>query len=176
MTARLEAHIQQVVISCDYPHCENEIDADLSVEDGTPRDSEWDYWWGDDKWIHYCPQHTQYIKGKPEEKLRPILIQEVGKQSAITTCFWRLDPDAMLALGAVLAFGEREYKYEHEPLGKENWRLLAHRDHVDHAMEHLVRYLKETKDGPQPNDEDAGTHLEHAFCRIMFALGSKTTN
>lgn len=99
--------------------------------------------------------------------------QEQGKQSAITTCFWRLDPDAMLALGRVLAFGEEKYQYQNVALGRENWRLLAHRDHVDHALEHLVRYLKEIKDGEQPNDEDAGQHLEHAFCRIMFALGSK---
>lgn len=161
-------------ISCDWAKCKNEIDTDTNYEDGTPRDVGWDYWWGsiDNQWIHYCPVHASLVKGKPEEKFRT-QPQPQGKQSAITTCFWRLDPDAMLALGAVLAFGENKYQYQDVALGDENWRLLAHRDHVDHALEHLVRYLKEVKDGAQPDDANAGQHLQHAFCRIMFALGSK---
>lgn len=99
-----------------------------------------------------------------------------GIQSQIETVFSRADPNAMIALGRVLAFGERKYQYQDVPVGQENWRHITVRDHWDHAMEHMWKELREMKSGPQPNDEDAGTHMEHALCRIMFALAMKLQN
>lgn len=96
-----------------------------------------------------------------------------GIQSDIETVFSRADPDAMIALGRVLAFGERKYQYQDVPVGQENWRHITVRDHWDHAMEHMWKELREMKSGPQPNDEDAGTHMEHALCRMMFCLAMK---
>jgi hypothetical protein len=121
-------------------------------------------------WFHYCPKHRSL--NMPNKVVLPHKPQ--GLQSDIETVFSRADPEAMLMLGRVLAFGEKKYQYKDVPLGQENWRLIDQRSHMDHAMEHLWKEFREMNLGYQvEGDEDAGTHLEHALCRIMFALGVK---
>lgn len=78
-----------------------------------------------------------------------------GKQSAVNFRFDLMDPTAMFSLGRILAEGERKY-------GVDNWRKISQRDHINHALIHIYAYL-----AGDTQDE----HLEHAFCRLMFALG-----
>lgn len=78
-----------------------------------------------------------------------------GKQSYIPYAFHLIDPKAILALAKVLAEGEREY-------GRDNWRKIDAESHLNHAITHIYAHL-----GGDTQDE----HLEHAFCRLMMALG-----
>ena len=78
-----------------------------------------------------------------------------GRQSHIPYAFHLIDCKAILALAKVLAEGEREY-------GRDNWRKIDAESHLNHAITHIYAYL-----GGDTQDE----HLEHAFCRLMMALG-----
>lgn len=78
-----------------------------------------------------------------------------GKQSYIPYAFHLIDPKAILALAKVLAEGERKY-------GRDNWRKISTESHLNHALTHIYAHL-----GGDTQDE----HLEHAFCRLMMALG-----
>lgn len=80
--------------------------------------------------------------------------EDGGRQSKLYTACGLLDGPAILVLSGVLYGGKKTY-------GKDNWRLIPEEDHIDHALEHLMRYLAEE------DDED---HLAHAFCRIMMAV------
>lgn len=144
-------------------------------------------------WKHFCPLHRplnakqvyEYSSYEPLEIDQDSFLKRdgntltirngtVGLQSAITTCFKRLGPKAMLALGRVLAYGENKYeKNKGTPVGKENWRDIPFDDHLDHVLEHIMNFRYEQIYGPQKGDEDSGQHLEHAFTRLMFALETK---
>lgn len=78
-----------------------------------------------------------------------------GRQSFIPYAFRLIDVKAIFALAKVLAEGEKEY-------GKDNWRKIDAESHLDHAIMHIYAHL-----GGDTQDE----HLEHAFCRLMMALG-----
>ena len=89
------------------------------------------------------------------ERMDSIDVNEKGgKQSAVSERCDLLPPRALLAAARVLAQGAAKY-------GEENWRLLPVKDHVNHAIRHLL--LSRTDDTSEP-------HLEHAACRILFAL------
>lgn len=164
-------------IECDTQDCEKaqikdvRYDSGLSSHNNKPMNESWQAVKENEIWLHYCPKHRRL--GIPDRVILPHKSQ--GLQSDIETVFSRADPEAMLALGRVLAFGEKKYQYKDVPLGEENWRYITVRDHIDHALEHLFKELREMQHNgeAQPDDEDAGTHLEHALCRVMFALGVK---
>lgn len=76
-----------------------------------------------------------------------------GRQSAVPVRLDLVDPFAILSLGKVLAFGAKH--------GEENWRNISAREHVNHALAHLMGWL--AGDSSEP-------HLGHAFCRLMMAV------
>lgn len=77
-----------------------------------------------------------------------------GKQSHVPYRCDLLPPLAVLAVASVLHHGGEKY-------GPNNWRQIPVADHVNHAMTHLFASLA----GDRQDD-----HLEHAACRILFAL------
>ena len=80
-----------------------------------------------------------------------------GKQSATLYRCDLLPPIATLAVAEVLHQGAAKY-------GPDNWRKIPVMDHVNHAMIHLFATM-----AGDTQDE----HLEHAACRILFALELK---
>lgn len=76
-----------------------------------------------------------------------------GKQSKVPYRCDLLPPRATLAVSRVLEEGSRKY-------GDDNWRLIAVRDHINHALSHLFAHLA----GDRSDD-----HLEHAACRLLMA-------
>lgn len=83
------------------------------------------------------------------------ITEKGGKQSYIPYAFHLIDCRAILSLAKVLAEGELKY-------GRDNWRKIDAESHINHAITHIYAYL-----GGDTQDE----HLEHAFCRLMMALG-----
>lgn len=76
-----------------------------------------------------------------------------GKQSAIPTRFDLMPPDALTQVAEVLHRGSH--------YGVDNWRLIPKRDHINHAMLHIVKHLQ---------GDTSETHLANAACRILFAI------
>ena len=80
-----------------------------------------------------------------------------GKQSKVDFAFHLLDAPALMSLAAVTQYGSERY-------ARDNWRLIDEEEHINHALIHLYAYMAgDTQD----------QHLDHAFCRIMFALAKK---
>jgi hypothetical protein len=88
-------------------------------------------------------------------KDEPIVVNDVGgKQSKLDYRFDLIDPITMFALAKVCSYGADKY-------GAWNWRRIDVDTHINHALAHIYAYLsRDTQDD----------HLEHAFCRLMFAL------
>lgn len=88
----------------------------------------------------------------------PVMVNDVGgKQSH---CPYRCDllpTMAILAVSKVLKEGADKY-------GDDNWRKIPVREHVNHALTHVFAWLA----GDKSDD-----HLEHAACRMLFALDLK---
>jgi len=80
-----------------------------------------------------------------------------GKQSAVNYRFDLIDTDAIFELTKILSEGANKY-------GEWNWKKINRQDHINHALIHLYAYMA----GDTQDD-----HLGHAFCRIMFALGTE---
>lgn len=111
------------------------------------------------------------MKGEPTEKLvaqlpdiddglgvgkdAPVEVNEHGgKQSR---CLYRCDllpAHAVLAVAQVLKEGAEKY-------GEDNWHNITAQENINHAMIHLLAI----RAGDTTDD-----HLEHAACRILFAL------
>jgi hypothetical protein len=87
----------------------------------------------------------------------PIVANEKGaRQSASPFRCDLLPPKAVLAVAKVLKYGADKY-------GDNNWRGIPLKDHLNHALTHLLAF--------QAGDtQDA--HLEHAACRLLMALES----
>jgi hypothetical protein len=77
-----------------------------------------------------------------------------GKQSKTRYRCDLLPGRAVLAVAEVLSAGAEKY-------GPDNWRLIPVRDHVNHALTHLLAFVA----GDRSDD-----HLSHAACRVLFAL------
>lgn len=93
-----------------------------------------------------------------------------GKQSKLETRCDLLDGQAMFVLARVLKLGAEKYT-------PNNWRLIDEMSHVNHALEHLFRYLADQPSpglldefALEPPEED---HLAHAFCRLMMAVAQR---
>lgn len=65
-----------------------------------------------------------------------------------------IDPLVLLRMAEVQKLGDDKY-------GRDNWRLIPERAHIDHALAHLYAYLA----GDQTDD-----HLGHALVRLEFAM------
>ena len=87
-----------------------------------------------------------------------IITNERGaRQSKIGVKFTDFDPSALLRVGRVSADG-------HDKYGAGNWQNIEQKDHIDHAINHLLEYLTGN------TSED---HLAHAACRVLFAMGTE---
>lgn len=87
-----------------------------------------------------------------------------GKHSNIPYAMHLIPPEAMFAMSRVLKTGAEKYETEPKPPNKENWRQISEREHINHALAHLFAYLA----GDTQDD-----HLEHALCRVAFAVAVK---
>lgn len=121
----------------------------------------------------YQTDQGGYTYRNPHDNDKIDVNAQGGKQSHVDGAAHRLDPRAMLSLVGVLGFGDKKYNEEMCPIGDENWRKLHHYDHINHALVHMFKYMLELQYGPAPDDDEAGEHLDHALCRLMFAVGSK---
>jgi hypothetical protein len=79
-----------------------------------------------------------------------------GKQSKLDVRYDLLSPTAIKALAQVLAYGAEKY----DPW---NWTKIDTKDHVNHAMNHIIEYLA-------GNEDEHFPQLYHALCRMMFAV------
>lgn len=68
-----------------------------------------------------------------------------------------IDAEALFKMANILHGGAEKY-------GVNNWRGMATEDHLNHALSHMYAFLA----GDTQDD-----HLEHAFCRIMFAVATE---
>jgi hypothetical protein len=67
-----------------------------------------------------------------------------------------LDPPAMFELAEVLRYGADKY-------GKDNWRLIDWRSHVNHLLQHAFALLA---------GDESDNHASHMLARAMFALAT----
>lgn len=77
-----------------------------------------------------------------------------GRQSDSPYALDALPFRAVLGVAKVLKHGKTQY-------GKDNWRLIERWEHINHALAHIMAF------GAGDKSDD---HLEHAACRILFAL------
>jgi hypothetical protein len=91
------------------------------------------------------------------EEAPTVVNEKGGKQSKLDYRFDLIDPPAAFALAHVLAIGAEKY-------GEQNWRNITLEDNLNHALMHIFAYLA----GDTQDD-----HLEHALCRLHFALAHK---
>lgn len=76
-----------------------------------------------------------------------------GKASDVPYALTSVDPKALLSLGAAMHKGNNRH-------GRDNWRLVAVDEHLNHALVHIYAWLA----GDRQED-----HLGHAFTRMMMA-------
>lgn len=90
----------------------------------------------------------------------PMVVNEQGgKQSKLNYRFDLIDPLTMFALAEVCAYGAEKY-------GAFNWRRIDIESNLNHALTHIYAFLA----GDTQDD-----HLQHAFCRLHFALSLHLT-
>lgn len=84
-----------------------------------------------------------------------------GRQSKVIHAMDEIPPDVLLKVAAVLHAGREKY-------GAGNWKRIAQRDHLNHAMVHIVKFMA---------GDRSESHLVNAICRLMFAeaVGSEDT-
>jgi hypothetical protein len=76
-----------------------------------------------------------------------------GRQSASPYRCDLLPAQSLLAAAGVLKVGADKY-------GVENWKLIPLRDHVNHALTHLLAFIA---------GDAQDRHLVNALCRVLFA-------
>ncbi len=77
-----------------------------------------------------------------------------GKQSRIAGRPTLLPAESILRVVKILTVGADKY-------GDENWRQITQKEHLDHALLHILLYL----DGDKSED-----HLGNAACRLLFSI------
>lgn len=112
------------------------------------------------------PEERERLHQRMREHARSILIEGVGPDAPVVVNEYGgkksdtpyradlLPPLALLAIAKVLRGGEVKY-------GENNWHRTTISENVNHAMVHLLAY--------QGGDKQE-SHLEHAACRLLFAL------
>lgn len=120
------------------------------------------------KWEHYCPIHSPINEAIPKKIYNTV--PDAPIQSEVFQAMYRLDPMVLLELGRVMMVGEKSHNDTGTPIGQENWRKISFKDHFNHAFIHLVKDFQEQVYGEEVDDDEAGEHLAHAMCRLMFAM------
>ena len=77
-----------------------------------------------------------------------------GMQSALEGRYDLIPGEALTRLAKVVAAGAKKY-------APNNWRAIAYKDHISHAVMHLAAML---------SDDQSDDHLGHALCRLAFAV------
>jgi hypothetical protein len=77
-----------------------------------------------------------------------------GKQSRVDQRLDLFPAEAFLRVGEVLAEGAKKY-------APNNWRLIPSRDHLNHCMIHIAKFL---------SGDTSEDHAGHAACRMMMFL------
>ncbi len=100
-----------------------------------------------------------------EEFVDSLVGEQVGLQTDVGFRLDLVDAGAMLRLGNVLKKGLERYP------NPDNWKYIGPRDHVNHALGHLLVWLM---DYPRTYfQRDAPDQLAKAMCRVMFAIGTE---
>lgn len=93
-----------------------------------------------------------------------------GMNSAIPGRYDLLPPNAIEALAQVLEEGAKKY-------AEDNWKLVPTKDHINHALRHIHKFLGErSKTGIMTGvealriDRDMKEHITHAMCRLVMAV------
>jgi hypothetical protein len=76
-----------------------------------------------------------------------------GKQSKLAFHPGLLPVEAVIRVCNILTVGAKKYR-------ENNWRLISQKEHLDHAMQHLLLFN---------NGDNSEDHLGNAACRILFA-------
>lgn len=82
-----------------------------------------------------------------------------GTQTHLPVRVDLLPPEVILQVSQVLSEGAEKY-------GEWNWESIGIRDHLNHALTHIFRFLTGDKSEP---------HLTHAICRLLFAAHLNNT-
>jgi hypothetical protein len=77
-----------------------------------------------------------------------------GRQSHIKRDYTLIPADALAVVASVMYEGAKKYK-------RDNWRLIAVDDHLNHAINHVYLHLA-------GNTQEC--HLSHAVTRLLMAL------
>jgi hypothetical protein len=77
-----------------------------------------------------------------------------GKQSDVGVRFDLIPAESLIIVAQILAAGAIKY-------GVNNWKLIPTEDHVNHAVNHLYKFLA---------GDTTENHLGNAACRVLFAL------
>jgi hypothetical protein len=94
-----------------------------------------------------------------QSQLSPTITNELGgKQSHVERAYHLVPPEALAQVARVLHLGYIKY-------GRDNWRLIACDDHLNHALNHVYLHLAGN------TQED---HLGHAATRMLMALELQT--
>lgn len=86
------------------------------------------------------------------------------KQTDIESRYDLLPPSAVQRIAELLYEGEIRY-------GKDNWKSISTRDHINHALGHVFGALASLEGDPEL---DLVEELTHAATRLLFALALET--
>lgn len=102
------------------------------------------------------------MKTLRDEPLESIDVNEKGgKQAALEGRYDLVPFSAIHESAKILKAGAEKY-------GVDNWRKISVESHVNHALEHLYRYLELKR--LNLSEEDGDYDLGHALVRLMFAV------
>lgn len=90
-----------------------------------------------------------------------VTLPEGGRQRQISLRLDLLPQSAILRVSNVMAIAAEDY-------GENTWRSIPSREHLNHAMYHLMRAIGEGVF--KPSDLEREEDLAHAACRVLFAL------
>lgn len=77
-----------------------------------------------------------------------------GKQAFIGVACHLFPAKALIIIAEILFKGSQKY-------GIDNWRKISVEEHLNHAMKHILEYLRK---------DTSENHLGNAACRLLFAL------
>lgn len=89
---------------------------------------------------------------------------DTPKQTNIQSRYDLLPPSAVQRIAELLYEGELKY-------GKDNWRNISTREHINHALGHVFGALAALEGEPTL---DLVEELAHATTRLLFALALET--
>lgn len=74
-----------------------------------------------------------------------------------------IDPEFILAIGRVMAFGAEKYEVD-------GWKTMMSDEYARDRTGSLLRHILAYKSGEETDPETGESHLAHAACNLMFLL------